>query len=381
MSSTKVPLLDLAAQNHPLAAELREAFDRVLDHGRFILGDEVTALETAAAKELDVQHAIGVSSGTDALLLALMTLDIGPGDEVICPSFSFFATAGVIARLGARPVFADINPADFNLDPESTAQLITKRTKAIIPVHLFGQSAPMEPLLAIARDHGLKVVEDAAQAFGAAYQGQALGSLGDFGCFSFFPSKNLGGFGDGGLLTTNDDALAKKARILRVHGSEPKYHHPMIGGNFRLDALQAALVGVKLPHHSQYSHARAENAAYYRQALADIASPQKLILPEPLPGNIHIWNQFTLRLPASADAKELPRNALKQWLAEYDIGSEIYYPVPFHQQECFAHLKSTALPESEKAAREVLSIPVYPELTHEQLEHTTGAVRAFFGRG
>jgi len=379
MSSTNVPLLDLAAQNHPLAAELRAAFDRVLDHGRFILGQEVTALEEAAAAELDVAHAVGVSSGTDALLLALMALDIGPGDEVICPSFSFFATAGAIARLGATPVFADISPDSFNLDPESTAQLITKQTKAIIPVHLFGQSAAMEPLMAIARDHGLKVIEDAAQAFGAAYQDQALGSIGDFGCFSFFPSKNLGGFGDGGLLTTNDEALAAKARILRGHGAKPKYYHAMIGGNFRLDALQAALVGVKLPHHRQYSHARAENVAYYLEALAPLAEkPALLQLPKSLPGNTHIWNQFTLRLPAEADDETLPRDALKQFLSERNIGAEIYYPVPFHRQECFAYLPKTSLPESEKAAREVLSIPVYPELTRAQQDVVVAAIRDFF---
>lgn len=374
---TEVPLLDLAAQNHPLSSELRSAFDRVLDHGRFILGDEVTSFEEACAAELSVKHAIGVSSGTDALLLALMALDLGPDDEVICPSFSFFATAGAVARVGATPVFADIDPTDFNLDPESVAQLITPKTKAIIPVHLFGQSAPMGPLMALAREHGLKVIEDAAQAFGAAYQGQAVGGIGDFGCFSFFPSKNLGGFGDGGLLTTNDDALAEKARVLRVHGSKPKYYHSLIGGNFRLDALQAALLAVKLPHHCQYSQARAENAAYYLEALADLAAPDRLILPESLPGNTHIWNQFTVRLPSPPPAKELRRDALKSYLSEHKIGAEIYYPVPFHRQECFMHLPAGPLPESDSAASEVLSIPVYPELRREQLDAVAAAIRKF----
>lgn len=395
MKSTPVPLLDLAAQNHPLAAELRAAFDRVLEHGIFILGGEVTDLESAAAETLGAKHAIGVSSGTDALLLALMALDIGPGDEVICPSFSFFATAGAIARLGATPVFADVCPLCFNLDPESVAQLITPKTKALIPVHLFGQSAPMDPLIAIARDHGLKVIEDAAQAFGAAYHGKALGTIGDFGCFSFFPSKNLGGFGDGGLLTTNDDALADKARILRVHGSKPKYYHSLIGGNFRLDALQAALIGVKLPHHAQYSYARAENAAYYREALAPLAQAAasqcahcgpaekpaanaRLILPQTLPQNTHIWNQFTLRLPAPKDAAELPRDQLKKHLNARDIGAEIYYPVPFHLQKCFDYLPPAECPVSEMLAREVLSIPIYPELTPDQRDAVVTAVTEFF---
>lgn len=378
MKPTQVPLLDLGAQNHPLTAELRAAFDRVLDHGRFILGDEVTAFEDATAEALGAKHAIGVSSGTDALLLALMTLDIGPGDEVICPSFSFFATAGVISRLGATPVFADICPDTFNLDPESTANLITTKTKAIIPVHLFGQSADMDALMTIAHDHKLHIVEDAAQAFGAAYRDKALGTIGDFGCFSFFPSKNLGGFGDGGLVTTNDDALADKARILRVHGSKPKYYHAMIGGNFRLDALQAALIAVKLPHHAQYSHARASNAAYYREALAPLANENPLVLPYTLEQNTHIWNQFTLRLPVPEGAEALPRDALKNHLNERNVGAEIYYPVPFHRQECFAHLPKATCPESDKAASEVISIPVYPELTEEQREAVVDAVRSFF---
>ncbi|WP_309387710.1 DegT/DnrJ/EryC1/StrS family aminotransferase [Cerasicoccus frondis] len=385
MTSTKVPLLDVNIQNQPLASELRDAFDRVLSHGRFILGDEVTDFEAAVAAELGVKHAIGVSSGTDALLLALMALDIGPGDEVICPSFSFFATAGAIARTGATPVFADVCPVTFNLDPESTVNLITTKTKAIIPVHLYGQSAPMDELMTIAHNHQLKVIEDAAQSFGAAYRGTALGAIGDFGCFSFFPSKNLGGLGDSGLLTTNDDALADKAAYLRNHGMNPKYYHAMIGGNFRIDALQAALLSVKLPHHRQYSHARAENAAYYLKGLAAHGQPAsydqpesaKLILPTALADNTHIWNQFTLRLPVAPDATSLPRDALKAWLAERDIGSEIYYPVPFNQQECFAHLPKAECPVSDQLAREVLSIPVYPELTDAQLDAVIEGVSEF----
>lgn len=377
MSTVKVPLLDVNIQNHPLASELRTAFDRVLDHGRFILGDEVTDFEKAAAAELGVKHAVGVSSGTDALLLALMALDIGPGDEVICPSFSFFATAGAIARTGATPVFADVSPVTFNLDPESTANLITTKTKAIMPVHLYGQSAPMDELMTIAHDHKLKVIEDAAQSFGAAYRSAALGTIGDFGCFSFFPSKNLGGFGDSGLLTTNDDALAAKAVYLRNHGMNPKYYHAMIGGNFRIDAVQAAMLSVKLPHHRQYSHGRAENAAYYLKNLAEVADDAKLVLPTALTHNTHIWNQFTLRLPAPADAETLPRDALKNWLNGNDIGAEIYYPVPFNQQECFAHLPKADCPVSDQLAREVLSIPVYPEMTTEQLDHVINAIKDF----
>ncbi|GHC06778.1 DegT/DnrJ/EryC1/StrS family aminotransferase [Cerasicoccus arenae] len=396
MADIKVPLLDLNEQNHSLAAELTAAFERVLGHGQFILGQEVSAFEEAAAKELGARHAIGVSSGTDALLLALMALDIGPGDEVICPSFSFFASAGTIARLGAKPVFADICPVCFNLDPESVATLITPRTKAIMPVHLFGQAAAMESLLALARDHNLRVIEDAAQAFGAAYRGKALGTLGDFGCFSFFPSKNLGGFGDSGLITTEDDALAHRARILRVHGAEPKYYHSLIGGNFRIDALQAALLAVKLPHHRQYSHARATNAAEYNEKLGALPGVIKerscelcntgpvsnqeaprLILPQALPENTHIWNQYTVRLPAQPGANELPRDALKRWLNERDIGAEIYYPVPFHQQACFAYLDNAPCIESERAAREVLSIPIYPELAVDQRERVIEAITEF----
>ncbi|MEO0797015.1 MAG: DegT/DnrJ/EryC1/StrS family aminotransferase [Verrucomicrobiota bacterium] len=396
MSEIKVPLLDLNQQNHALSAQLTEAFERVLGHGKFILGDEVAHFEELAARELNSKHAIGVSSGTDALLLALMTLDIGPGDEVICPSFSFFATAGVISRLGATPIFADICPVCFNLDPDSVAEKINPRTKALIPVHLFGQAAPMTALTAIAEQHDLKVIEDAAQSFGAGFQDKALGTIGDFGCFSFFPSKNLGGFGDAGLLTTQDDELAAKARILRVHGSDPKYYHPMIGGNFRIDALQAALLSVKLPHHRQYGHQRALNAKFYREALGKFdgvvenqscklcntkcdqdPDNARLILPQTLPGNTHIWNQFTLRLPKRNGTDQLPRDELRAFLGSRNIGSEIYYPVPFHQQECFAALKPATCPVAEQIAQEVLSIPVYPELNDDQRAAVVNAIADF----
>ncbi|MGE9296785.1 MAG: DegT/DnrJ/EryC1/StrS family aminotransferase [Puniceicoccales bacterium] len=370
----KVPLLDLNQQNQALAPELRAAFDRVLGHGQFILGNEVAQFEEACAKELNARHAIAVSSGTDALLLALMTLGIGPGDEVICPSFSFFATAGAIARVGAKPIFADICPTTFNLDPQSAESRITQRTKAIMPVHLFGQTADMAALLDLAQKHGLCVIEDAAQAFGAEQNGQAAGTYGDFGCFSFFPSKNLGGFGDGGLVTTNDDDLAERARILRVHGGAPKYYHAMIGGNFRCDALQAALLAPKLPHHRNYREARASHAAFYQEALVGCST---ITLPTAKPENLHIWNQFTLRLPAGKSAQELPRDLLKAHLAAHDIGSEIYYPVPLHRQECFAYCESDPCPESDQAAREVLSIPVYPELSSAQREHVAATIRAF----
>jgi len=395
----KVPLLDLNAQNHALAPELKAAFERVFGHGRFILGEEVAAFEDACAQELGVKHAIGVSSGTDALLLALMTLGVGPGDEVVCPSFSFFATAGSIARVGARPVFADICPRCFNLDPESAAERITPQTKAIMPVHLFGQAAAMEPLLALARAHHLRVIEDAAQAFGATRNGQTAGGFGDFGCFSFFPTKNLGGLGDGGLLTTNDDALAEQARVLRVHGAAPKYHHAAIGGNFRLDALQAALLAVKLPHHRHYREARAANARRYLAALGEFeqgANPEcaacgaessgdrpsgPLILPRELPPNRHIWNQFTLRLPAAPGCDPAPREALRLSLAERGVAAEIYYPAPLNRQPCFAASQPHPCPVAERIAGEVLSIPVYPELTTEQIDRVAAAIGDFLSPG
>jgi len=382
-----VPLLDLNRQNAALHDQLAAAFERVLRSGHFILGPEVETLEKECAAFLGVKHTIAVSSGTDAILVALMALGIGPGDEVICPTFTFFATAGCVARVGATPVFADIDPITFNLDPADAARRITPRTRAIIPVHLFGQSAEMEPLLALAAERQLAVIEDAAQSLGARRCGRCCGTLGDAGAFSFFPSKNLGGFGDGGLVVTHRDDLAEKIRLLRTHGAKPKYYHKIIGGNFRIDALQSALLRVKLPHLPAYSAARQRNAAAYTGrlsrlpgvAMADVpgaadaaAGGARLVLPVALPDNDHIWNQYTLRVPGAGR-----RDALKQHLTAAGIGAEIYYPVPLHRQDCFAHLPPASLPVAERLATEVISVPVFPELTEPEREAVACALAGF----
>jgi len=362
-----VPLLDLRRIHAPLESELKAAFARVLENNSYIMGSEVQAFEQSCAEYLQVKHAIGVSSGSDALLLALMSLDIGPGDEVICPSYTFFATAGAIARLGARPVFVDMDPLTYNWKLEQVFAAHSTRTKAVIPVHLFGLCADMSELRPWAETHGIAVIEDAAQAIGASWQGQPAGSMGHFGCFSFFPSKNLGGFGDGGLLTTQDDALAEKARVLRLHGSKPKYHHQLVGGNFRLDALQAALLAVKLKHVEDYAQARRDCAAYYRQLFGE-QHHSEIILPVDSPGQV--YNQFILRFSTPAQ-----RKAVQQALTQQDIGSAIYYPIPLHRQACFAELDygPGSLPESERAAETTLAIPIFPGL---QAEEQTAVVNA-----
>jgi dTDP-4-amino-4,6-dideoxygalactose transaminase len=370
-----VPLLDLNAQNLALESELKAAFERVLRSGQFILGPEAVAFEKELAQMIGAKHALGVSSGTDAILLALMALEIKAGDEVICPTFTFFATAGCIARAGATPVFVDSDPVTFNIDPADVARKITKKTKAIMPVHLFGQCAEMDPILALAREKGVLVIEDGAQALGATYKGRQAGTMGDFGTFSFFPSKNLGGFGDSGLLVTNDDALAERATLLRTHGSKPKYYHKYIGANFRMDPLQCALIRTKLPHYNRYTEQRQANAAYYTEKLAPIAG-KNLILPKAAPDRGHIWNQYTLRVVG-----EGRRDALKNHLTAKGIGSEIYYPVPMHQQECFAYVgtKRESLPVANMLAEQALSIPIFPELRREQLDEVVGAIREFLG--
>ena len=378
----KVPLLDVRRQNLPIEVDLLSAFRRVLESGQFILGREVEQFERDAAEVAGTRYAIGVSSGTDAILLALMALDIGAGDEVICPSFTFFATAGCVARVGARPVFVDSQSESFNIDPVSIESAITPRTKAILPVHLFGQPADMEEIMAIARERGLFVIEDVAQAFGASYAGRPAGSFGEFGTVSFFPSKNLGALGDGGLLTTNDPELAEKAARLRNHGANPKYYHSMIGGNFRLDAVQAALLGVKLPYLAEYTAGRQEHLSEYNRALAKARGGEavELILPSVLPGRTHIANQYTLRVRAAKgwNSAESPRDALRRFLAERDIAAEIYYPVPLHKQECFqAFGPYGELPVAEAMAREVISIPVFPEMTEEEQAAVTQAVVEF----
>lgn len=366
----KIPLLDVHAQNLPLEEELKSAFERVLRAGQFILGPEVKELEEKIAAMAGAKHGIGVSSGTDAILLALMALDIGPGDEVLCPSFTFFATAGCVARVGATPVFVDSLEETYNIDVRDAATKVTARTKAIIPVHLFGLAADMEAVLGFAEEHDLAVIEDGAQALGASFQGRPVGGMGTFGTFSFFPSKNLGGFGDGGMLVCNDDRLAEKARSLRSHGSKPKYFHQYVGGNFRLDCLQAALLLVKLPYYQEYTRRRQENAARYAAALGEISQDNSVFLPQEQDDAVHIWNQYTLRIPG-----EGRRDAVRQHLAERGVASEIYYPVPMDLQECFSTLgQEGSCPGAANLAKEVLSIPIFPELTGEQQEAVIAAL-------
>jgi dTDP-4-amino-4,6-dideoxygalactose transaminase len=377
-----VPLLDVRRQNLPLEEELTEAFRRVLHSGRYISGPEVERFEQAAAAVAGARFGIGMSSGTDAILVPLMALGIGPGDEVICPSFTFFATAGCIARVGARPVFADSCPTSFNIRVDALESLITPRTRAIIPVHLYGQPADMDPILEIARRHHLAVIEDAAQAFGAEYRGKLVGSMGDFGTVSFFPTKNLGALGDAGLLVTNDPALAEKSRLLRDHGAHPRYFHSMVGGNFRLDALQAALLSVKLPHLSEYTAGRQRNACEYTRTLEGLKGGEvvQILTPATLPDRTHIANQYTLRVRRAEGWQwaESPRDSLRRWLQERGIASEIYYPVPLHQQECFRPFGPyPSLPVCEALADEVLSLPVFAELTSAELDSIADAILDF----
>ena len=386
---TNVPLLDLKAQFAQIRAEVMPAIDQVCASQHFILGAHVHALEEEIARYCGASAGIGVSSGTDALLLALMALGIGAGDEVITSPFTFFATAGTIARTGARPVFCDIDPLTFNLSPAAVQAFIDERctkqgghlvnratggrVKALMPVHLYGQSADMAPLMAMAREQGLRVIEDAAQAIGTAYtNGQRVGTFGDVGCFSFFPSKNLGAFGDAGLCTTNDAELAENMRVLRVHGGKPKYFHAVIGGNFRIDELQAAVLRVKLKYLDGWTQGRQRNAAYYDSAFAEAGLGQKLRTPTAIEGGRHIFNQYVVRVQR--------RDALKQRLAERSIGTEIYYPVPLHLQACFAYLnyRPGDFLHSERAAEETLALPIYPELEEAQLAHVVATILDFY---
>jgi len=366
----KVPMLDLSGQNGPLQVAIAKAMDEVIRTNHFVMGPQVETFEKQVAQYLGVKHAIGVSSGTDALLAALMAIGIQPGDEVITTPFTFFASASSVARLNARPVFVDIEPDTFNIDPQLIEEAITKKTRAILPVHLFGQSAEMDPILEIANRHGLTVIEDAAQAIGTKYKGRKVGGIGQIGCFSFYPTKNLGCFGDAGLMTTNDDELAHMCRLMRIHGMEPRYFHKYIGGNFRIDTLQAAVLLVKLPHLEKWHEGRRRNAAFYDRALADLP----IVRPAVRPYNYSIYNQYTVRVPGGK------RDALRQHLSSAGIGTDIYYPVPLHAQECFAHLgyREGDLPHSEAAAREVLSLPIYPELTQEQLQHVADTIKGFY---
>ena len=369
-----VPLLDLEAQYTPLRDQLLAAVTRVCDSQRFIMGPEIEGLERELCALLGVKHAIAVSSGTDALLLALMALDIKAGDEVVTTTFSFFATAGAIVRVGAKPVLVDIDPVTFNIDPVQAAAAITRRTRAIMPVHLFGLAADMDPIMDAARRAGVPVIEDVAQAIGSTYQSRPLGTIGAFGCFSFFPSKNLGAFGDAGLLTTEDDALAERAKLLRTHGMKPKYYHHLVGANFRMDALQAAVLRVKAPHLAGWTRARQANAARYRRLFRDAGLDASVTLPAEPTDRSHIFNQFVIR---TAD-----RDGLKRHLDAEGIGNEIYYPVPFHLQPCFADLgyRQGAFPRAERAALESLAIPVYGELTGAQQQTVVSAIGEFVAR-
>jgi dTDP-4-amino-4,6-dideoxygalactose transaminase len=366
-----VPLLDLSAQFRPIRDEVLAAITRVCDSQQFILGAEVEACERELAAMLDVPHAVGVSSGTDALLVAMMAVGIGPGDEVITSTYSFFATAGCIVRLGAQPVFVDIERDTFNLDPAATLGAITPRTKAIVPVHLFGQAADLDPILTAARERGIVVIEDAAQAIGTRYKERLVGGIGDLGCFSFFPSKNLGAFGDGGLVTTRDATLAEKVRLLRGHGMQPKYYHQMVGGNFRLDALQAAVLRVKAPHLTRWTEARRRNAARYRALFAE-AGLARVALPVERPDGHHIYNQFVVRVPG--------RDGLRAHLAAAGIGTEVYYPVPFHRQQCFRGLVPghASFPVADEAAATSLALPIYGELTEAQQRAVVGAIGEYY---
>ncbi len=365
-----VPLLDLKAQFRTIRDEITAAVEEVLESQYFINGPAVAELEGRIAEYSGCAAAVGVSSGTDALLCALMTLGIGPGDEVITTPYTFFATAGCVWRVGARPVFVDILPETFNIDASKIEAAVTGKTKAVMPVHLFGQAADTDPVLAVAGEHDLHVIEDAAQAIGATYKGRKAGSIGTVGCFSFFPSKNLGGIGDGGMIVTQDAELARRLRVFRNHGAEPKYYHKWVGGNFRLDTLQAAALIVKLRYLDEWSAARRANAARYGELLADC---EQVVTPTVREHNVSIFNQYVIRVPE--------RDRLREQLGEKGIGTAIYYPVSLHQQECFASLGygEGDFPESERAASESLALPIYAELTDEQIGYVAESVKGFFG--
>ena len=389
-----VPLLDLKAQYQTLKKELDEAVIKTAESQYFILGPEVENFENKISNFLGAKKAVGVSSGTDALLVSLMAIDIKPGDEVIVPTYSFFATAGVVARLNATPVFVDVDPVTFNIDPTKIEEKITDKTKAIIPVHLYGQSADMDPIIKIAKKHNLKVIEDGAQALSVQYKdGRSVGTIGDLGCFSFFPSKNLGAYGDGGMVVSMDEELGEKVKLLRMHGSFPKYYHKIVGGNFRLDALQAAVLNVKLPHLNDWSAKRRKNANLYttlfqqaglseEEGRTKFDNNNKVLLPKAVYRNnisndnspllnYHIYNQYIIRVEK--------RDELREFLRENNIASEIYYPVPFHRQECFANLgyKDDEFPNANFAAEHSLALPVYPELTTQQIEFVVSKIKEF----
>ena len=385
----QVPLLDLKPQYRPLAAEIQAVLEKVCASQGFILGPAVKELEASVAAYSQCKYGIGVSSGTDALLLALMALEIGPGDEVITCPFTFFATAGTIARAGARPVFCDMDPVSFNLSPAAVATFLSKhcerrgsdlintstggRIKALMPVHLYGQTADMLPLMDLARDHGLRVIEDAAQAIGSEdVDHKRACSFGDVGCLSFFPTKNLGAFGDAGMCVTNDAGLAERMDILRVHGGKPKYYHSFIGGNFRIDEIQAAILNVKLKHLDSWTVGRQENASFYDAAFARANLGDAVQTPRAIPGARHIYNQYVIRVRE--------RDRLRAHMATAGVGSEIYYPIPLHLQKCFEYLghKFGDFPHSERAAAETLALPIFPELSEMQLQYVVDTIGHFY---
>lgn len=374
MTGTSVPFLDVRRQNARLRTEIGAAIDRVWDSGAFVHGPACEEFEAALAEYCGTRYAVGCASGSDALLLALLALGVGAGDEVLLPSFTFFATAGAVWRVGAVPVFVDIDPATFNLDPDDASRKITPATKAIIPVHLFGQCADMAPILLLGERHGLAVVEDAAQAIGATYEGRRAGSLGDLGCFSFYPTKNLGGFGDGGMITTDDAELNQRLRVLRDHGQQPRYYHAAVGINSRLDTLQAAVLNVKLGRLEHWAAARRHNAQRYATLCEDAGLSGRVVLPAVARHCESVWNQYTVRVAADR------RDALRDFLNSQGIGSAIYYPVPLHLQPCFASLGfgPGSLPETERACQEVLSLPVYAELDAKEQRSVVAAVSDFF---
>jgi dTDP-4-amino-4,6-dideoxygalactose transaminase len=371
----QVPLLDLKQQHAALRDELREAVNRVFDSQQFILGEDVHLLETELAHYTRTRYAVGCGSGSDALLLALLALDVGEGCEVVTTPFTFFATAGAIARTHARPVFVDIEPRTYNINPAHVASAINERTRAVVPVHLYGQCAEMEEILRVAARHGLPVIEDAAQAIGAEDAGRQAGALGALGCFSFYPTKNLGAAGEAGMVTANDEQLAARLRRLRVHGGATEYYHDEVGFNSRLDTIQAAVLRVKLPHLDAWSDARRVRAETYTRLLADAGLEGEVTPPFVRPGVRHIFHQYVIRVP---DAR---RDALIEHLKQNGVGTKVYYPVPLHMQHCFAHLgyKEGDFPESERAARETLALPMFPELTHAQQEYVVETIHRFFG--
>ncbi len=372
-----VPLLDIGRENSALQAEIQAAIAEVCQSGSFVLGPACRSLEEQIAKLSGARFGIGCASGSDALLLALMALEIGPGDEVLVPSFTFFATASAVWRLGAKPVFIDIDPETFNIRPALVDAAVTPATKAILPVHLFGQAVDMPGIQQVAQEHGLAVVEDAAQAISAAYDQQPVGSWGAVGCFSFYPTKNLGGFGDGGMMVTSDEALAERLQRLRVHGMKPRYYHSEVGINSRLDSLQAAVLNIKLTQLGEWTTRRQQHAQRYSQLLREAGLDQHLKLPRALPQVTHVWNQYTIRVGQGQ------RDALRSHLQAAGIGSEIYYPVPLHQQGCFESLgyRTGSLPETERTAGEVLSLPVFPQMTKQEQDTVVEQICRFYRRG